>query len=100
MTWPTRRAQAKGICMQITREQLSKIDDIRFEMSEAYTTLKFLTEACNAMVDYPNEVDLKEMFGGLFSILDNVTHELNHYALKVHRFFIGLKVHYSSVKFF
>ena len=62
--------------MQITREQLSKIDDIRFEMSEAYTTLKFLTEACNAMVDYPHEVDLQEMFGGLFSILDNVTHEI------------------------
>jgi len=26
--------------------------------------------------------------------------ELNHYALKVHRFFNGLKVHYSSIKFF
>jgi len=25
---------------------------------------------------------------------------LNHYALKVHRFFNGLKVHYSSIKFF
>ena len=28
------------------------------------------------MVEYPSETDPEEMFGGLYSILDNITHEI------------------------
>lgn len=84
--------------MQITKKQYSEIDSVRFEMSSAYKTLKFLTEACNSMVEYPHAVDMDEMFGGLYSILDNITHKIRGALKKTENILYAIEKQQSAGK--
>ena len=69
--------------MQITKAQYMDLGVVRFKTTETYRTLKFMTEACSSMIDYPHEIDPDEMFGGLSNILDNVSNKIEEALRKL-----------------